>query len=79
MSDHDAILRAVQAFAAAYNSGDLTTVLSYYDDDLVKIRHGARAESKAETEPRDGGEGVAEARREVARGAHDGQCVGGER
>jgi len=51
-SDHQAILQAIDSFVASYNSGDLTALLSYYDDDLVKLRQGARAESKAETERR---------------------------
>lgn len=49
MSDHEAILQAIESFAASYNAGDLPALLAYYDDDLVKLRQGAQAESKAET------------------------------
>jgi ketosteroid isomerase-like protein len=52
MSDRDDILRAIRSFASSYNSGDLGALLSYYDDDLVKLRQGAPAESRAETERR---------------------------
>ena len=54
MSDQEAILRAIESFAASYNSGDLRALLSYYDDDLVKVRQGVQAESKADTERRVG-------------------------
>jgi ketosteroid isomerase-like protein len=52
VTDQEAILRAIESFAASYNSGDLSALLSYYDDDLVKVRQGAQAESKADTERR---------------------------
>jgi uncharacterized protein (TIGR02246 family) len=52
MSDREAILQAIQSFAASYNSGDLAGLLSYYADDLVKLRQGAPADSKVETERR---------------------------
>lgn len=51
-TDRQAILQAIESFAASYNSGDLTSLLSYYDDDLVKLRQGALEESKAETRHR---------------------------
>ncbi|HWW82965.1 MAG TPA: DUF4440 domain-containing protein [Vicinamibacterales bacterium] len=49
MNEREVILEAIQSFAIAYNAGDLTAVLASYDDDLVKMRHGAEPESKAET------------------------------
>lgn len=51
-TDRQAILQAIESFVASYNSGDLAALLAYYDDDLVKLRQGARAESKAETRHR---------------------------
>ena len=51
-TDRQAILHAIDSFVASYNSGDLTALLSYYDDDMVKLRQGAGAESKAETSHR---------------------------
>jgi ketosteroid isomerase-like protein len=52
VSGHEAIRQAIESFAVSYNSGDLASLLSYYDDDLVKVRQGAPAESKGETERR---------------------------
>jgi ketosteroid isomerase-like protein len=52
MTDHEAIQRAIDSFATSYNSGDLSGLLAYYDDGLIKVRQGAPAESKAETERR---------------------------
>ena len=49
MTEHDAIESAIEAFAAAYAAGDLTAVMAYYDDDLVKLRHGAEPETKIDT------------------------------
>ena len=49
MSEYKEILVAIQAFVMAYNSGDLNALLSYYDDDLVKLRQGAEPESKQAT------------------------------
>jgi len=49
MSEHEAILAAIQAFVVAYNSGNMTELLARYDDDLVKMRQGADPESKQET------------------------------
>jgi ketosteroid isomerase-like protein len=46
------IEQAIAAFVAAYNQRDADAVLSYYADDLVKLRHEAPPESKAETETR---------------------------
>lgn len=42
------IENSIEAFIAAYNSGDLNTVLSYYGDDLIKLRAGSASESKGE-------------------------------
>jgi uncharacterized protein (TIGR02246 family) len=52
MNDHEAIQRAIQSFATSYNAGDLDGLLAYYEEDLIKVRQGAPAESKAETERR---------------------------
>lgn len=52
MTDHEAIHQAIESFATSYNAGDLSALLAYYDDDLIKLRQGAPAESKAETERR---------------------------
>ena len=49
MTEHDAIESAIEAFAAAYAAGDLAAVMAYYDDDLVKLRHGAEPETKIDT------------------------------
>jgi len=49
MSEREVIAEAIQAFVGAYNAGDLEAVLAYYDDDLVKVRHGAEPESKEDT------------------------------
>ncbi len=47
-TDREAILAAVESFAVAYNSGDLDTLLAYYDEELIKIRQGAALEGKPE-------------------------------
>jgi ketosteroid isomerase-like protein len=52
MSDQKAIESAISEFAKAYNAGDIAKVLSYYGDDLIKIRNGAPAETKSETAER---------------------------
>ena len=43
---------AIAGLVAAYNQRDADAVLSYYADDLVKLRHEAPAETKAETATR---------------------------
>src|SRR5215212_7074707 len=43
---------AIAGLVSAYNQRDADAVLSYYADDLVKLRHEAPAESKAETATR---------------------------
>jgi len=52
MSDRVLIESAISKFAEAYNSGDLDAVFSYYADDLIKLRNGAPAETKFDTERR---------------------------
>ena len=52
MSDQKAIESAISEFAEAYNAGDIARLLSYYGDDLIKIRHGAPPETKSETAER---------------------------
>ena len=44
-----AIARQVERFIAAYEAGDAEGLLDTYSDDLVKARHGAPDERKAET------------------------------
>jgi ketosteroid isomerase-like protein len=46
------IEQAIAGFVAAYNQRDADAVLSYYADDLVKLRHEAPVESKTETATR---------------------------
>jgi ketosteroid isomerase-like protein len=48
MNDHEAIESAISEFVKAYNSGDITRVLAYYGDDLIKLRNGARLETKSD-------------------------------
>jgi ketosteroid isomerase-like protein len=50
MTDAEAEIRAVlDAFVAAYDRGDVESILACYAEDLVKLRSGAPAETKAET------------------------------
>lgn len=49
MSEPQAIAATISEFVNAYNAGDLDRVLAYYGDDLVKVRQGARPETKSET------------------------------
>jgi ketosteroid isomerase-like protein len=48
MTERDEIEAAINAFIAAYNSGDLNGVLDSYDDSLIKLRQGATPETKSE-------------------------------
>ena len=48
MSEKAAIEEAIAGFKESYDAGDLDGILNYYSDDLIKLRHGAPAESKAE-------------------------------
>lgn len=48
MSDREKILAAIDGFVSAYNSAELDALLSYYAEDLVKVRQGAPPESKRE-------------------------------
>ena|ERR1700686_4913375 len=52
MSDQEAIELAISEFVDAYNAGDIAKVLSYYGDDLIKIRNGAPPETKSDTAER---------------------------
>jgi ketosteroid isomerase-like protein len=52
MSDQKAIELGISEFVRAYNAGDIAKVLSYYGDDLIKIRNGAPPETKSETAER---------------------------
>lgn len=46
--DRTAISLAIASFKAAYDSGNLDAIAACYGDDLVKLRQGAPAETKAE-------------------------------
>ena len=48
MNDQKAIESAISEFVEAYNAGDITRVLAYYADDLIKLRNGAPLETKAD-------------------------------
>ena len=48
MNEKGEIESAISGFKKAYDSGDLAGILEYYSDDLIKLRHGAPDESKAE-------------------------------
>src|SRR6266550_1735619 len=52
MSDQKAIEAAISEFVKAYNTGDITRVLAYYGDDLIKIRNGAPTETRSDTAQR---------------------------
>jgi ketosteroid isomerase-like protein len=54
MTDAESILAAIQNFRNAYNSSDLSALLACYADDLIKVRHGAEPETKADTARRIG-------------------------
>ena len=49
---HSPIAMAITDFIAAYNRGDLTIILAYYTEDMIKIRQGAPPETKKETADR---------------------------
>ena len=49
MDDRQAIESAISEFVEAYNAGDIDRLLQYYSDDLIKVRHGAPAETRADT------------------------------
>jgi ketosteroid isomerase-like protein len=46
--DPGQIAMAIADFTAAYNRGDLTSILAYYTEDLIKLRQGAPPETKKE-------------------------------
>lgn len=52
MNDKQMIGEVIRGFVNAYNSGDLEGVLGSYTDDLIKLRHGAPAETKPEVAKR---------------------------
>jgi ketosteroid isomerase-like protein len=52
MSQEKEIAGAIEGFIKAYNSGDLDGMLACYGDDLLKLRQGAPAETKAEVAAR---------------------------
>ena len=49
MTDADQIRAAITGLIAAYNAGDVDAVITYYADDLVKVRAGAARETRDET------------------------------
>lgn len=49
MSAEAEIRAAIEQFIAAYNAGDLASLLACYSDDLIKTRQGAPPETKSET------------------------------
>jgi ketosteroid isomerase-like protein len=52
MTDVQLIQAAIDRFIAAYNAGDLAGILGCYDSGLIKLRQGAPAESREQTERR---------------------------
>lgn len=52
LTDHDAILRRIEAFIRAYNAQDVAGIMKCYAADLVKTRQGAAPEGHAETSAR---------------------------
>jgi uncharacterized protein (TIGR02246 family) len=52
MSQEKEIAGAIERFVKAYNSGDLDSMLACYGDDLIKLRQGTPAETKAEVAAR---------------------------
>jgi ketosteroid isomerase-like protein len=52
LNEEKTIEASISEFIRVYNAGDLEGVLAYYSDDLIKIRQGGPAETKAETAKR---------------------------
>src|SRR5262249_31756897 len=49
LNEEKRIETSISEFISVYNAGNLKGVLAYYTDDLIKIRQGGPAETKAET------------------------------
>lgn len=52
MNEEKAIEDSISEFVRVYNAGNLEGVLAYYTEDLIKVRQGGPAETKAETAKR---------------------------
>jgi ketosteroid isomerase-like protein len=52
MNEEKTIEDSISEFVRVYNAGSLEGVLAYYSDDLIKVRQGGPAETKAETATR---------------------------
>jgi uncharacterized protein (TIGR02246 family) len=52
LSEEKTIEASISEFVKAYNEGNLERVLAYYTEDLIKVRQGGPAETKAETAKR---------------------------
>lgn len=52
MTDKEQIEAAIATFIDAYNAGDVHGLMACYDPSLIKLRQGAAAESRDETESR---------------------------
>jgi len=52
LNEEKTIEASISEFIRVYNAGDLEGVLAYYSDDLIKVRQGGPAETKAETAKR---------------------------
>ena len=47
LNEEKTIEASISEFIRVYNAGNLEGVLAYYSDDLIKIRQGGPAETKA--------------------------------
>jgi ketosteroid isomerase-like protein len=52
MNDQKTIESAISEFVKAYNAGDITRLLEYYGDDLIKLRNGGALETKSDVAER---------------------------
>jgi len=52
LNEEKAIEASISEFIRVYNGANLEGVLAYYSDDLIKVRQGGPAETKAETAKR---------------------------
>jgi len=52
VNEEKAIEDSISEFVRVYNAGNLEGVLAYYTEDLIKVRQGGPAETKAETAKR---------------------------
>jgi len=52
VNEEKAIENSISEFVRVYNAGNLEGVLAYYTEDLIKVRQGGPAETKAETAKR---------------------------